>query len=135
MTMKISFQAIQKDIDRFLRKQRENLNEIDFVVGISRGGLIPAALIATAIDKPLVAAYIDRQDRVYLDRGEWIKGKRILLVDDIVRTGKTFKKMLNLLKRYKLESVQSFTPYCLKGASVQPTWTRIVLEDRIMPWD
>ncbi|MBI5794396.1 phosphoribosyltransferase [Candidatus Uhrbacteria bacterium] len=133
--MKTSLQAVQKRIDQFLHHQRRELEKIDFVVGVSRGGLIPATLIATAIDKPLLAVYIDRQDRVYIDRPEWISGKRLLLVDDIVRTGSTLKKMLALLEQCKPTSILSFTLCCLKDASVRPTWTKMILKDRSMPWD
>jgi len=128
-------ESIQKQISQFLRVYGVELRQIDFVVGVSRGGLIPAAIIATALDKPLVSVYIDQQDHVYLDRGEWIIGKRVLLVDDIIRTGSTFKKMLDLLKQHKPKSVRSFTLYCLNGAVVKPTWTRLTKRDRVMPWD
>lgn len=133
--MNMTLAIIQRDTQRFIRAHQHELVAIDFVVGISRGGLIPAVLIATALDKPLVAVYIDRHDRVYLDRSAWLRGKRLLLVDDIVRTGKTFKKMRALLTRSRPKSIASFTLYCLKDASFFPTWTRRITSDRAMPWD
>lgn len=133
--MRTGLTVIQKTVDEFLSRQRASLKKIDYIVGVSRGGLIPAALIATAIDKPLVAVYIDQQDRVYLDRKEWIKGKDLLLVDDIVRTGKTLQKMLRLLYRCHPSTLQSFTLFCLKDASVQPTWTHLIAKDLSLPWD
>ena len=69
----------------------------DFIIGVSRGGLIPAALIATAINKPLVTAYIDKRDEVYIDRIDWLKGKNVVVIDDIVRTGKTIKLIEDLI--------------------------------------
>lgn len=131
----VTFAAVLREIRHFLRERRKELARVDFVVGVSRGGLVPAALVATALDKPLVAAYIDRRDRVYLDRGAWLKGKRLLLVDDIVRSGKTMRKMLALLHACAPASVASFSPYALKGASVRPTWTRLVARDLALPWD
>lgn len=133
--MNTSMKSVQSLIAAFLRAHRAELKRIDFVVGVSRGGLIPAAFIATAIDKPLTSVYIDRQDRVYLDRGAWLRGKRVLLVDDIVRTGKTFKKMLALLARQKPSSIKSFTLFCLSTATIQPTWTTLTSRDRTLPWD
>lgn len=132
---KTTLVSVQRMVQRFVSEQQDNLKKIEFVVGISRGGLIPAALIATQLDKPLVSVYIDRHDRVYIDRGEWIKDKRVLLVDDIVRTGSTFEKMIALLKLQKPKSIKSFTLFCLKNASVVPTWTRLVTRDQTMPWD
>ena len=133
--MKTTLAAVQSSISQFLRAHKRELAGIDFVVGVSRGGLIPAALIATAMDKPLVTAYIDRQDNVYLDRADWIKRKRLLLVDDIVRTGSTFAKMHAMLERHDPKSIQSFTLFCLRGASIRPTWSHMVAKDRVMPWD
>lgn len=133
--MNIDCKIVRAMVDRFVRAHRDELSKIEFVVGVSRGGLIPAVLISTAIDKPLVVAYIDRQDRVYLDRTAWIKNKRLLLVDDIVRTGSTFEKISALLKRRGAKSIKSFTLFCLCDAIVRPTWTKLVAQDRTMPWD
>lgn len=133
--MTVSMRSVQSMIDVFVRTHRRELADIDFVVGVSRGGLIPAAFIATKLDKPLVAAYIDRQDRVYLDRGAWLRGKRVLLVDDIVRTGKTFKKIEALVARHKPTSIQSFTLFCLDTATARPTWTTSTNANRRFPWD
>ncbi len=133
--MTVTMKTIESLIGSFVREHVVELKRIDFVVGVSRGGLIPAALIATGIDKPLVAAYIDRQDRVSLDRGAWLKGKRVLLVDDIVRTGKTFKKIHALLARTNPASIESFSLYSLTTASVFPTWTIRRDKDQKMPWD
>ena len=131
--MKLS--QVQTLIKRFIRAHPELPRTIDFIVGVSRGGLIPAALIATRLDKPLIAIYIDRHDRVYLDRQEWLRGKRVLLVDDIVRSGATLGKMLALLKKSGVREVKTFTLFCLRGARVRPTWTTLVTRDKKMPWD
>lgn len=127
---------VEKQVEKFVRAHRARLkNEIDFVVGVSRGGLIPAVLIAVRLNKPLVAVYIDKKDKVYLDRKPWLSGKRILLVDDIVRTGKTFRKMLALLKKSGAREIKSFTLFCLKSSGLRPTWTTIISRDKKMPWD
>lgn len=131
----MKFAEVQKLVERFVRAHAGPLRTVDFVVGVSRGGLIPAALIATRIDKPLVAVYIDQKDRVYLDRKGWLRGKRVLLVDDIVRTGATLGKMVALLKKSGVREIKSFTLFCLRGARVRPTWTTLISRDQKMPWD
>lgn len=125
---------IRKKVDSFVSKNRE-LKGFDVVVGISRGGLIPAALVAMHLDKPLVSVYIDRQDRTYLDRSAWIRGQRVLLIDDIVRTGKTLEKMVKLLNRAGAREVKTFTLYCLRKAAVHPDWTTTISKDKKMPWE
>lgn len=131
----MKFSEAQTQVEKFMRAHKSPLRGVDFVVGVSRGGLIPAALVATRLDKPLVAVYIDRQDRVYLDRKRWLRGKRVLLVDDIVRTGATLERMIGLLKKSGAREVKSFTLFCLRTARVRPTWTTIVSRDQKMPWD
>jgi len=59
---RISSDEVKRSIDEFAVKERVFLSGIDIVVGISRGGLVPAALLAAKIDKPLVAAYIKITD-------------------------------------------------------------------------
>jgi len=54
------------------------LSQIDFIIGISRGGLIPATLLAAKINKPLIAIYIDKSNEIYFDRLIWINGKKFL---------------------------------------------------------
>lgn len=99
------------------------INKIDFIVGVSRGGLIPAAWLATRVDKPLITVYIDRKDNVYLDRINWIKNKRVLLIDDVIRSGKTSKKIIDLLMKLGIKSIDTFFVYKDKN------------NELILPWD
>ncbi len=126
---------VEKQVEKFVLKYKKELKGVDFVVGMSRGGLIPAVLIATRLDKPLIVVYIDKNDQVYLDRAEWIQGKQVLFVDDIVRTGKTFSKILALLKKSGVREIKSFTLFYLRSSSIRPTWTTIISQDKKMPWD
>ena len=101
-----------KIINDFEKEKKEELNKIDFVVGISRGGLIPAAWLSTKIIKPLVAAYIDKQDNVFFDRESWITDKNVLIIDDICRSGKTLYKISKLIEeKSKPKNIKIFTIY------------------------
>lgn len=71
----------------------------DYIVGISRGGLIPAVLMSHHMGlplKPLVWSTRDHLDQVHdLTIAEDLKeGKTILLVDDINDSGRTFTEVL-----------------------------------------
>jgi len=73
--------------------------EVDLVVGIASGGVVPASLVAFYLDKPLQVVAINYRDEdnqprydapQLLKKGtEPITGKHILLVDDVSVTGKT----------------------------------------------
>ncbi|MDE0223255.1 MAG: phosphoribosyltransferase family protein [Spirochaetaceae bacterium] len=76
------------------------LPPIDLVVGIGRGGVVPAALAAQRLACDLrVLPVRFRDDAHQPDRAEPlvtppsfdVTGKRVLLVDDVARTGATLR--------------------------------------------
>jgi xanthine phosphoribosyltransferase len=102
----------------------------DMVVAIANGGIIPAAMINQRLgcefyllklnlrdamqnklyDKPKLLAEIDFE----------FKGKRILLVDDRVKTGTTLlfaKELLSEAKVVKTLAVNGIADYCLYNES------------------
>src|SRR5690606_25730799 len=97
--MNVTLPTVQDVVKTLIEKNEDKFKTIDFVVGMSRGGLIPAALIATKLNKPLVAIYINKQDEIFLDRIQWLKGKEILLVDDVCRTGSTLRRAVVHIER------------------------------------
>ena len=105
----VAFGEIEEGINGFIGENRDFLAGVDFVVGVSRGGLVPAALLATKIDKPLAAVYIDKNDEIFFDRGEWIAGKNVLVVDDIIRSGKTLWLLKNYLAGNSVPKSVSFS--------------------------
>lgn len=118
-----------------IEENKELFNEANFIVGISRGGLIPAALIATQIDKPLVTAYIDKQDNVYLDRTEWLKRKSVVVIDDAVRTGKTMNKIVELVKTAEPKSVKAMAMFSYPDIRFDVVGLNIASEEVMFPWD
>ena len=136
----ISLEEVEKMIGQFAAGQKGFLADVDFVVGVSRGGLVPAALLAAKIDKPLVAAYINKKDEIFFDRPDWIKDKNILVVDDIVRSGKTIWLLKNHLeKNCAPKSVSFFTLF--KVASLvdkdfdMEVFSKEINKDVVFPWD
>ena len=96
-----------------------SIPEVDHVVGIATGGVIPASLIAHQIDRPLSLMHINyRAPDNSLRHTEpvlvaWqplpLDGQRILLVDEVSVSGKTIDFARTLLKNQ-----QVFT-FVLKG--------------------
>jgi len=127
--------TLGQKINDFIDTHRSELAVFDIVVGVSRGGLIPAALIAARLDKVLVTAYIDRQNNVYFDRPEWVKNKKVLLVDDICRSGLTLSLIKKLVEGASPQLVRTFTLFCLAKSSIKPDWTTVIEKDLKLPWD
>ncbi|MFZ3099758.1 MAG: phosphoribosyltransferase [Minisyncoccales bacterium] len=136
----IGLGEIGEAIDEFVDKNKEFLARVDFVVGVSRGGLVPAALLATKIDKPLAAVYIDKNDGIFFDRGEWIAGKNVLVVDDIIRSGKTLWLVKNHLEKCcRPKSISFFAFYRVLLLNDKKfnllSFSREINEDVAFPWD
>lgn len=136
----VAFGEIEEGINGFIGENRDFLAGIDFVVGVSRGGLIPAALLAAKINKPLAAVYIDKNDGIFFDRGEWIAGKNVLVVDDIIRSGKTLWLVKNHLEKCcRPKSISFFALFKVKSLQNEDyriqSFSREIGEDVVFPWD
>ena len=100
--VKITFPEIKKALDKF------SLPLVDLVVGIAEGGMVPATLTANKLGCELASIkinYRDENNNPQFEKPEVIKplersikGKNILLVDDVSVTGKTLEEARNLFK-------------------------------------
>lgn len=86
---------------------------IDDIVAIARGGLSVGLILTDLLQKPIstitIQSYTDIQKqgelRITSKLGKQIKGKHILLVDDIADYGKTFKRAIKYLARFRPASI------------------------------
>jgi hypoxanthine phosphoribosyltransferase len=84
----------------------------DIIVAIANGGIIPAALINQRLQLPIELLRInyrdDKQQPIYqspklmVDMGFDVKDKRVLLVEDRVKTGATVNYARTLLQNASL---------------------------------
>ena len=66
----------------------------DYVVGLTRGGLIPAVLVSQYLDIPMHALKVSLRDHADTEDNVWMQedakaGRNILIIDDINDTGAT----------------------------------------------
>lgn len=111
--IKITFPEIKNALDNF------PLPMVDIVIGIAEGGLVPASLTANKLGCDLAAIKINYRDinnkplfdkpEIIKPLEEIIKGKSILLVDDVSVTGKTIEEARGLFKGNKI------TTFVFKG--------------------
>ena len=88
------------------RIRKVQFPEVDLVVGIATGGIVPASLVAFHLNKSLEIVEINYRDEDNNPRyevpqlltriNEPITGKCILLVDDVSVSGKTLKTAKDL---------------------------------------
>jgi hypoxanthine phosphoribosyltransferase len=93
------------DIEDLVKSLEDQTNHIkfDYIVGISRGGLVPAVMLSHRLNLPLVPItwstrdFTKQEHNLSVAQDLWA-GKNILLVDDINDSGKTF---LDLVEDWK----------------------------------
>lgn len=109
MKIDLSFQAISQAI------QRLELPDFDLVVGVGRGGVVPASLLAYKLDANLTVIDINyrdddnqpRHDAPVLLRPPAIPDgvRTVLLVDDVSVTGKTLETAKHLFDGYAVTTL------------------------------
>jgi len=97
------------------RLKQIDLPEIDLVIGIGSGGIVPAGVVAFHLNAELrvmVLNYRDEKNNPRYDEPkvleklhENLEGKRILLVDDVSVSGKTMNKALEQLKGLSVKTL------------------------------
>lgn len=72
----------------------------DYIVGLTRGGNIPATILSHMMEVPAEALKISLRDHASTETNAWMaedayNGKNILVVDDINDTGETLSHLCN----------------------------------------
>ncbi len=83
-------QAFRKIMDFYVEKANQ-IKNFDVIAGIPTSGMIYASILAYRIQKPFI--YVRKEQKNWGERkrieGKLEKNKRVLLVDDLITTGKT----------------------------------------------
>ena len=148
------------DVDTYCHTIREKIvnagEKIEAVVGLSRGGLVPATMLANWLDvrKVYVHGYhsydettktrnkhgVMYQDVVY-DLMKSVAGHNILIVDDLCDKGVTMKGLVNrLYKKFHENAVNIRTAalFCKEGSAFVPDYiARPCADDNWLcfPWE
>ncbi|MCQ9343732.1 phosphoribosyltransferase [Corynebacterium sp. 153RC1] len=118
----------------------------DIIVAVARGGLVPAGALSYSMGVKLsdainVEFYTDVHETLpdpvllepLLDTNS-IKGKRLLVVDDVADSGRTLALVLKLLEGYGSE-VRSAVVYAKSASEVDPDYVwRRTDEWIVFPW-
>lgn len=120
MEEEITFEAptideIYNDIAKIAQEIKSKNIQIDLIVGISRGGLIPARFLSDFLlipDIKIVAAGFYLGPKQRMDKPviispitETLSGKTVLLVDDVADTGETIIEVEKHLKEKGVKKV------------------------------
>lgn len=136
-----SFPVSWDELHRDTRALAWRLDGLEFrsIVGIARGGLVPAAIIARelgirTVDTVCIASYqgqVQGEPQILKDvSGD---GEGILVVDDLVDTGVTARLVRTLLPKAHIATVYAKP----EGRDAVDTFVTMVSQDTwiVFPWD
>lgn len=90
------------DIDSMLEKIEYDLRnfEVDLVVGVARGGVVPALSLSHGLEVPMEVIKWQTRDGSVQEHNEVVKqaildGKNVVFVDDINDSGKTLNQLIH----------------------------------------
>lgn len=107
-----SWQDFDDDISILTNYIHANQWLPDYIVGVKRGGLIPAIKLSHIFNKPLIMMSCQLRDsednevRLY-EVEEIPKNKNVLIVDDICDSGITLQKIVNQLIAEGFSSIKT----------------------------
>ena len=137
-TYPISWEQLHRDA-RALSWRLIELGPFQGIIAITRGGLVPAAIIARELDIRLVdticiASYAGRkQGQIQVLKSTTGNGEGWLLVDDLVDTGKTAKIVREMVPKAHFATIYSKPA----GRPLVDTFMTEVSQDTwiLFPWD
>lgn len=119
----------------------------DVIISIGRGGMIPARIISDLLSVKNVymfniKLYTGINKRAEIPTIEsfnhYIEGKNVLLVDDIMDSGKTIEAVINALQAKKPKSIRTATLVCKKHVVNKPSFYVITCNANdwiVFPWE
>lgn len=139
----VSWEELHRDTRLLCRELLETGRDFKGIIAVTRGGLIPAAIVARELDIRLidtvcVASYEGEQGQAQAGKVRVIKeaqgnGEGMLLVDDLVDTGATALAIREMLPNalfatlYAKPEGRPLVDHCVREVT-QQTWIRF-------PWD
>lgn len=128
--IKPSWEEIEKLTEKLAKKIKKSGFKFDWIVGISRGGLIPARLISDYLDfQQLAFIRIEfyktigkTKDfpRIVQPVNVNVKGKNVLIVDDVADTGRSLMVAKESIKRKGAKEVRIATLHYKPMSTIKP---------------
>ncbi len=114
---KVSWEQYEKDCLKLARQLKGK--KFDKIIAISRGGLIAARILSDLLSIPISHITIESYKNLKQKKTVTITevpsarfyNQRILLVDEIADSGKTFKRAVSYFKNFQLKKISTLALY------------------------
>jgi len=116
----------------------------DLVVGIAKGGVIPGVYLSSAfrVDFLPIKLSCRNNEEIISTQPIWrvyptdlVKGKRVLVVDDIIIAARTLKMAVEEIRTKGAKEIRTAT-LAAHSDSIRPDWVAFVTDALIIwPWD
>ena len=116
----------------------------EVVIGITRAGVIPGAVIASILHLDFYSLRITRKEgdetirerpAIFSDVPPQVRGKRVLIVDEITTSGDTLRLALAAVRGAHPAEVRTATSFA-RTTGYQPDYAALTMEAEVLfPWD
>lgn len=144
--MYVSWREVVKASIHVASLVKKNGFKPDAIVAILKGGVIPARIMADLLrvgeigfigvkfyKKPCVH---DAKPELTTPLTISVRGKRILIVDDVVETSRSMQLVIDELGRYGAGTVKTATLYVKQWSSMFPDYYYLVVDKwLVFPWE
>lgn len=121
----VSWSKLHKDTFRLAQKIEKSQEKVDLIIAIARGGLSIAHMLSDFLELHIATFTISsyknlrqsKEPEILYKLGNYLDDKKILLVDDVSDTGKTFIRGIKYLKELKAKQIKTASIY-LKPQSI-----------------
>ncbi len=117
---------------------------VEAVVGVALGGVFVGGALASALDADFYPVRISRRSRLHTDTGrprlsgsmpKELKGRRVLVVDDVSASGETLELAKALARKAGARSLRTATLVC-RTDGYAPDYTALRSDNLLVfPWD
>jgi len=141
--IKFTWKKIEKYSFELLNKFNESKMKFDYIIGINRGGLIPALIISNQLDCKLICigakSYTGKKRNklnIYSYPVVNLKNKNVLIVDEICDTGITLNTIKKKVKqKYNPKQIITSSLIINKlNCKVYPDFHVIEIENKTKEW-
>lgn len=95
-TKQYTFDDLRHDINCIKSQLTKSEYTPEVIVGLSRGGLVPAVVLSHQLKIPMVSMNWSLRDGDHTDDlTDFINGKRVLVVDDIIDSGNSISTLIS----------------------------------------